>query len=98
MVFLYNDLHIIWKPRNVKIYENSIFVNYWTKYVKWDIEHSVYIDIIYIFPGLTGNFPGGSDWNVLFFPVQLGNMRAVTGGWSGFLENRVLIPALVAIY
>ena len=26
MVFLYGDLHIIWKPRNIKICEHSIFV------------------------------------------------------------------------
>jgi len=26
MIFLYGDLHIIWKPRNVKICDHSIFV------------------------------------------------------------------------
>jgi len=31
MIFLHGDLHIIWKPRNVKIWENSIFFNYWPK-------------------------------------------------------------------
>jgi len=30
-IFLYGKLHIILKPRNVKICEHSIFVNYWTK-------------------------------------------------------------------
>ena len=25
MIFLYRDLHIIWKPRNVKICKHSIF-------------------------------------------------------------------------
>ena len=31
MIFLYDDLHIIWKPRNVKISKHSSFFHYWTK-------------------------------------------------------------------
>ena len=28
--FLYINVHIIWKPRNVKMCEHSILLNYWT--------------------------------------------------------------------
>jgi len=33
MIFLYHDLHIIWKARNVKICEHSIFVQLLHKYM-----------------------------------------------------------------
>ena len=46
-----------------------------------------------VFPGWTGNFPGGSGWKAPVFPGWtgkyaggLGRFRAVPGGCSGFLR------------